>query len=736
MIMKKILRIIRNVLLVLIGLFISICLFLLIYYSIQAKAIRNKQAALEQQPRSQMIQADSIITNPDQVFLNLIPVPRKYQMQEGTYKMPATLTFTATDTLQLHVSQFLTLNGFDPVFSEKKADLVVQFREDLHEQGYNLSISPTEIVIDYTDIQGLYYAFVTLKVLNHNYNGNIPALIIEDFPDIPVRGLMLDISRDKVPSLKTLKQIAELIGDLKYNHFELYVEGFSFAYPGFRNLWEGRETPVTGQEIQELDSFCTKRYIDLVPNQNSFGHMTAWLATDEFSHLAECPDGYKLFGLVDMKGTLDPSNPQSIELVTKMTDDLLPNFSSDKFNVNLDEPFELGKGKSKELAEKNGVGQIYLDYALKIHKMVKARGKQMLMWGDVILRHPDILNKIPEDITLLDWGYAYGYPFEKNCKTLKAHGVNYMVCPGTSSWTSITGLTDNMLGNIASAASNGVKYNTAGLLLTDWGDMGHWQYLPVSYPGYIVGSALSWNSNSSDKLPLVPFLNNYIFKDSRLIMGDLVLDLGRYNTYEEIPLINMTSTMMSLQFGLQDEVMLNALYDKLITGLTELMKDLIPELAGDYKIKYKNRQSFDFSGMFAFLDEKEALLNNADMKVKDSLLIKSEYLNALRLIRTGVNLQFYIKNRKNLNGTEEKVLLLKIQSTLKQYLSENERLWNLRNSTGGYRRSIKALENLSTQIENQLGMLEKPFYIRGLKNIKERLVTAAAVLYFKYMPSE
>jgi hypothetical protein len=106
------------------------------------------------------------------------------------------------------------------------------------------------------------------------------------------------------------------------------------------------------------------------------------------------------------------------------------------------------------------------------------------------------------------------------------------------------------------------------------------------------------------------------------------------------------------------------------------------------------------------------------------------------LIRTGVNLQFYIKNRKNLNGTEEKVLLLKIQSTLKQYLSENERLWNLRNSTGGYRRSIKALENLSTQIENQLGMLEKPFYIRGLKNIKERLVTAAAVLYFKYMPSE
>jgi hypothetical protein len=75
---------------------------------------------------------------------------------------------------------------------------------------------------------------------------------------------MLDISRNKIPTIETLKVIAQLLADLKYNHLELYIEGFSFAYPSFRRLWEGKETPLTGDEIKELDAFCRSGFIDLV----------------------------------------------------------------------------------------------------------------------------------------------------------------------------------------------------------------------------------------------------------------------------------------------------------------------------------------------------------------------------------------------------------------------------------------------------------------------------------------
>ena len=147
--------------------------------------------------------------------------------------------------------------------------------------------------------------------------------------------------------------------------------------------------------------------------------MMSWLATDQFKDLAECPKGYKMFGLINAKTTLDPSDPRSIELITKMSDDLLPNFTSPNFNVNLDEPFELGKGKSKELVATKGEGEVYLEYALRLHDIVVAKNRKMMMWGDIVLKHPELIPRIPKDITLLDWGYEANYPYEKHCKNFR-----------------------------------------------------------------------------------------------------------------------------------------------------------------------------------------------------------------------------------------------------------------------------------------------------------------------------
>ncbi|TVQ04067.1 MAG: hypothetical protein EA359_07710 [Balneolaceae bacterium] len=102
---------------------------------------------------------------------------------------------------------------------------------------------------------------------------------------------MLDISRDKIPTMETLYEIVDMLSMLRYNHLQLYVEGFSFGYPSFRDLWEHTETPVTGEEMQELERYAAERMIELVPNQNMLGHMGAWLATDRFAHHGKKPTG-------------------------------------------------------------------------------------------------------------------------------------------------------------------------------------------------------------------------------------------------------------------------------------------------------------------------------------------------------------------------------------------------------------------------------------------------------------
>jgi len=730
--MKKVFKITLWFFCGVLGLLLCLIIFLYTYYNILEKKQIRLEKELESRSKVITMASDSINKPSDRLVLNLIPVPKMVQFTGGHFIFPQTLVYSVADSLKSIPEDFLKIIPETKIrFSQTGENIQFRFNQVLSVQGYTMDIKPGKIIIEYSNKQGLYYALVSLKVLKNNYSGTIPCVYIKDSPDLAVRGLMLDISRDKVPTMETLMGIVRLLADLKYNHFELYVEGFSFAYPSFKNLWEGKETPVTGEEIRSLDAFCRTHFIDFVPNQNSLGHMMAWLATDQFKDLAECPGGYKILGLINMKGTLDPGDPRSTELVSKMTDDLLPNFTSSSFNVNLDEPFELGKGKSKELCSKIGEGQVYLHYALKMHEITASKNKKMMMWGDIVMKHPELIPQIPKDITLLDWGYESSYPYERHCKTLQASGLNYMVCPGTNSWTSITGRTDNMLATIEVATSNGVKYGAKGMLLTDWGDMGHWQYLPVSYAGYTAGAALSWNSNSVKDLHLNTFLNSYVFRDESSLMGDLSLDLGRYNVYEGIPLFNMTTTMLSLQFGLRDKIMITAIFDKVMKGINDLMKDLAPEMITALNEKYDNRHPFDYQGIQKFIDSKEVLLKNVRIKTADSLLIRDEYLNAIRLIRLGIGLQSYTQFRRNLSTDEEKSQLKVLKESGNQYLDENRRLWLLRNKPGGYERSTAALNTLMLQIDERIVLLNKSPLTIEWNRLLEKIGTAGAVLYLR-----
>jgi len=727
--MKKVFKIFLRFFIVILGLLLCLIIFLFIYYGVLEKKQIRQEKELAVRSASIVIPSDQGIHSQGS-GLSLLPVPQKVQIKKGIFKFPSAIAFSVNDSLRSRVEDYLKMiPESSPKHTSTGENIQFRFVKGLPVQGYTLNIGPDKIIAEYSTIQGLYYAIVSLKVLKHNYNSIIPCAYIEDFPDLAVRGLMLDISRDKVPSKKTLLGILNLLADLKYNHFELYIEGFSFAYPSFKELWEGKETPVTGDEIQSLDTFCIAHFIDFVPNQNSLGHMMAWLATDKYKDLAECPNGYKIMGLMNIKGTLYPGDPRSLELVSKMTNDMLPNFSSSNFNVNLDEPFELGKGKSKELCKKKSEGQVYLDYAIKLHDLLTGKNKRMLMWGDIVMRHPELIPEIPKDVTLLDWGYESSYPYERHCKTLQASGLSYMVCPGTNSWTSITGRTDNMLATIEAATANGAKYGAKGMLLTDWGDMGHWQYLPVSYAGYAAGGALSWNSKSVKELELGSFLNNYVFNDESSLMGGLVLDLGRYNMFEEVPMINMTTTMMSLQFGMRDKIMTAAILDKVMKGISDLMKDLAPEMVIDLKKKFDERHPFDYKGLQSFLDAKEAILKKVRIKTDDSLLIRDEYMNAIRLIRLGAGLQSYICFRSKLDRDEEKLQLKTLRQTGKKYLGENHRLWLLRNKPGGYDRSTALLNLLIQQIDDRLILLDKSVFTREWNRFLEKIGTAGAVLY-------
>ena len=339
-----------------------------------------------------------------------------------------------------------------------------------------------------------------------------------------VRSYMLDISRDKVPSMGTLKQLVEILEKFNYNQLQLYTE-HTFAYSKHEAVWKDA-SPMTAQEIRELDLFCAMHGIDLVPNQNSFGHLERWLVKPEYNHLAELPRGGAPLpwgGFKKDPTTLCPTDPASLEFLAGLYDELLPNFESRLFNIGCDETFDLlGEGRSAAAVKEKGEGRVYLEFLLKVAELVRKRGKRPMFWGDVILRHPELVPELPKDLIALDWGYEGNHPFMDEAAKFAAAGLDFYVCPGTSSWNSLAGRVENMRENMIAAERAGHLHGAKGFMVTDWGDGGHWQPLAASLPGLILGGNLAFTGASAAKMDLEDALDAVM----EVPLGGTLLRLG------------------------------------------------------------------------------------------------------------------------------------------------------------------------------------------------------------------
>ena len=351
-------------------------------------------------------------------------------------------------------------------------------------EGYRLVAGSEGIRLSASDEAGLARGRATLAQLSGP--DGVAEVDITDWPDFPVRGVMLDISRDKVPSLSTLKSIIDLMAGWKLNHLQLYME-HTFAYSDHEEVWR-RASPLSAAELIELAGYAGQRHVELAANQNALGHMERWLCKDRYRPLAIAPRAY-----LDEKGrphfpsTLDPTNPASLELVRSLLAELLENFDSPLVNVGLDEPWELSADRAGD----------YGAYISALRSAPELDGRQMLIWGDIVAQHPELVGGIPEGVTVLDWGYEADHPFDQRGRVLAGAGLPFWVCPGTSSWNSLLGRWTNARDNCLNAARAGLEHGAGGYLITDWGDGGHLQPWPVSLPGLAAGAAAGWNAGAA-----------------------------------------------------------------------------------------------------------------------------------------------------------------------------------------------------------------------------------------------
>ena len=406
--------------------------------------------------------------------IRFFPQPQRVKVES------ANSTLRGEDFCRLKISRSLLGSIPDSIVLEEVAGLST--RED-----YRLQVAPQAVEIGAGSAGGWFYGLQTLKQLAAQCSGPLPLCRIEDGPDFPNRGFMLDVSRDKVPKISALFQLIDLLALWKYNQFQLYME-HTYAYAGHETVWKDA-SPYHAADIRKLDAYCRERFIELVPNQNTFGHMHRWLIHEPYQSLAECPDGGETdFGYRPEPQGLCATDPASIELVDDLLGQLLPHFRSRQVNIGCDETIDLGYGRSKRAVQRLGRGRVYLNHVSQVIEVCQNKGYTVQLWADIILKYPELAEALPRNCIALNWGYEANHPFRRETALLGRAGIPFFVCPGTSSWNSICGRTDNMLMNVGSAIEHGKNHNASGVLMTDWGDNGHWQPLSAGFSRFALWS--------------------------------------------------------------------------------------------------------------------------------------------------------------------------------------------------------------------------------------------------------
>jgi N-acetyl-beta-hexosaminidase len=281
----------------------------------------------------------------------LFPQPQSMELLEGVYTLPVQAAGTDLVSFYHQVQQGI------PGINVTRNPL-------LGKEEYRISVSSAGAELCVSCDEGLFRAATSLRQMILGTGGQLQYVRIEDRPALPRRGYMIDISRGKKPRVETIKMMIDFVAALKYNEFQLYMEGDCFKYAAYPKETADFDC-LTPEDIVELDAYCKARFIDLVPNQNSFGHMYTWLRKPDFHHLG-------LFEREDeVPSTLNPLLPESFEFVCNLYKSLLPHFTSEYVNIGLDEAYGLGRYQIEEYCKQKGKDVVFMEWLNKLNDHIK-----------------------------------------------------------------------------------------------------------------------------------------------------------------------------------------------------------------------------------------------------------------------------------------------------------------------------------------------------------------------------
>lgn len=352
--------------------------------------------------------------------------------------------------------------------------------------GYFLKTGGSHVEILANSRTGIFYAVATLLQLveKRKVGYEIPAVTIADYPSLEMRGISDDISRGQISTLENFKKIIRFLAMYKMNFYMPYIED-EFDFKSYPDFSKGR-APLTVKEVAELDRYGKLYHVQVIPAFETLGHMEDVLYKKEFEKYAEFPGAT----------CIDISSDSAFAFMKNLLSEIAPAFSSKYFNMSADESFDVGLGASRHLVDSLGIDEAHAQYYKRVYEVLKSLGKEVMMYGDIILKNPKILSEIPKDITIIDWHYGASFDYP-SVQVFKNAGFPFLSSPAV--WNFIGPFPNfyNSYANIQYFAREGYEGGAKGLLVSTWNDNGGACLRELNYPGYAWGAQCAWNPETA-----------------------------------------------------------------------------------------------------------------------------------------------------------------------------------------------------------------------------------------------
>lgn len=282
-----------------------------------------------------------------------------------------------------------------------------------------------------------------------------------------VKGFHLDL-RSQVMTMPALKAFAKELADYEINTLVMEWEA---TFPYHDNATISNQYAYKPDEVKDFIAYCTTLGIDVIPIHHCFGHVEWILRHDRYRHISE--DKKEVSQVCPMKVH------DAVPIFKSLFAELVAYHPSQYFHIGGDETYLLGScDKCQVKVNEEGKSKLFVDYVKAMCEIVTELGKTPVLWADIILKYPESVSEMPDNVIYVDWNYGWKINHFGDMNKLYDAGATMWGAPSIRSSPDNMYLTtwlthfNNQRDFIPYSRENGYE----GIIMTSWSTSGLYSF--------------------------------------------------------------------------------------------------------------------------------------------------------------------------------------------------------------------------------------------------------------------